>query len=115
MMAEWLMDLSPDVVLLALVGLAAVVVITLVGRRLSVTVGNVHAELTPNGGSSVRDAIDRIETKADQAVVRAEDAAMHAHTAARHAANALSRIEALESSPSVSTSIVVAPASEQPG
>jgi hypothetical protein len=107
--------ISPDVAVLAIVGLIAVVVIALLGRRLSLTVGNVHAELTPNGGSSVRDAIDRIEKKADQAVGRAEDAALHAHTAAQHAANALSRIEALESAPSVSTSIVVSPASEQPG
>jgi hypothetical protein len=93
-MAEWLMDLSPDVVLLALVGLAAVVVITLVGRRLSVTVGNVHAELTPNGGSSVRDAIDRIEAEVT-----------------RHG----ERLDKLEQTPSVATAIVVTPSPQEPG
>jgi hypothetical protein len=93
-MAEWLMDLSPDVVLLALVGLAAVVVIALLGRRLSVTVGNVHAELTPNGGSSVRDAIDRIEAEVT-----------------RHG----ERLDKLEQAPSVATAIVVTPSPQEPG
>lgn len=33
------------------------------GRSLKVDVGVIHAELKPNGGSSVRDAIDRIEAR----------------------------------------------------
>jgi hypothetical protein len=110
-----LKELDPNIVLLAAVGLLAVLVIAALGRRLSVTVGNVHAELTPNGGSSVRDAIDRIERKADKAVVRAEDAALHAHSAAQHAANALSRIEALETAPTATASIIVAPTPESAG
>jgi sulfur carrier protein ThiS len=114
-MMSALKELDPNIVLLAAVGLLAVLVIAALGRRLSVTVGNVHAELTPNGGSSVRDAIDRIERKADKAVVRAEDAALHAHSAAQHAASALSRIEALEAAPTASASVIVTSAPEPAG
>jgi hexokinase len=91
-MTDWLENLSPDVAVLATVGLAAVLVIAALGRRLSVTVGNVHAELTPNGGSSLRDAVNRIETKAD---------------------DALKRISALEAAPTAAplTAIVVQPSS----
>lgn len=56
-----LSDLSPDVALLALVGLIAVVVIAVLGRSLSIGVGNVHAELKPNGGSSAKDQIARVD------------------------------------------------------
>jgi hypothetical protein len=37
------------------------VVVALVGRRLEGDIGKIHFELRPNGGSTVRDAIDRIE------------------------------------------------------
>lgn len=91
-----LKDLDPNIVLLALVGLLAVLVIAVLGRRLSVTVGSVHAELTPNGGSSMRDAVNRIEAKAD---------------------DALKRIKALEQAPSAApvAAVVITPPTEQPG
>jgi hypothetical protein len=43
-------------VLLAAVVLLAVVVF---GRRLDASIGRVHFELKPNGGKTLRDAIDR--------------------------------------------------------
>ena len=76
-----------------IVGGVILLAVILLGRRIDVKVGSVHAQLTPNGGSSVRDAIDRIEDKADTAVTEAQnavsaaqDAATNAHFAARHAA-----------------------------
>lgn len=69
-MTRWLTQLDPNIVVLALIGLLAVIVIAVFGRKLSVHVGNVHAELSPNGGSTMRDAVDRIEAKADDALER---------------------------------------------
>lgn len=88
-----LKDLDPNIVLLALVGLVAVAVIAIAGRRLSVTVGNVHAELTPNGGSSMRDAIDRIE---------------------RDLTETRDRVAALEQARPTATAIVVQPPAPEP-
>ena len=45
----------------------------LLGRSISVQVGSIHAELKPNGGSSLRDAIDRVEAKADAALTQIAD------------------------------------------
>lgn len=90
-------------------GIVFLVVVAALGRRLDVRIGSVHAQLTPNGGSSVRDAIDRIETQAKSAVDRAETAALQATVAARHAAEALDRIEKLEQQRPSATAIVVQP------
>lgn len=94
-MNAYLQDISPDVAVLSLVGLVAVLVIALLGRRLSVSVGNVHAELTPNGGSSMRDAVNRIETT------------LRAH------GDRLAKLEQVP--PPSATAIVVNPPTEQPG
>lgn len=49
---------------IAAVGVIVVVLVALVmGRRVSIAFGRLHAELVPNGGASLRDAIDRIETR----------------------------------------------------
>lgn len=58
---------SPVLVVAALVVVLAIVVL---GRRLDVKIGNIHAQLTPNGGKSLRDAIDRVERKADNALAQ---------------------------------------------
>lgn len=50
---------STDILLL-LSG-AVIVAAVVAGRSLSVKIGNIHAELKPNGGKSTRDAIERIE------------------------------------------------------
>jgi len=80
-----------------------------IAKRVESTDALVRKELPPNGGTSLRDAIDRIEAKADNAVSRAEDAAHHAHFASQHAANALDRIERLEASKPNAIAIAVAP------
>lgn len=85
------------------------------GRSLKVDVMGVHAELKPNGGSSMRDAVDRIERKADSAVKRADIAATQATVAADKAAEALERIERLEQQRPSATAIVVNPPPEHGG
>jgi hypothetical protein len=92
-----------------IVGGVILLAIILLGRRIDVKVGNVHAQLTPNGGSTVRDAIDRIEKQANGARARAEDAATQATFAATRAAEALDRIERLEATRPAATAIVVTP------
>lgn len=95
---------SPLALILAAVILLAAV---LLGRRIDVRLGSVHAQLTPNGGKSMRDAIDRIETQATSAVTRAEIAATQATVAADKAAEALERIERLEQQRPLNAAIVV--------
>ena len=53
------------VVLVACIVVAGVILIgaILLGRSIKLDIMGVHAELKPNGGSSVRDAIDRIEIR----------------------------------------------------
>jgi len=98
---------SPAVVIGAVIIALAVIAF---GRRIDVKVGNVSAQLEPNGGRSLRDSVDRIEKKADRAVTRAEDAAKNAHFAAQSAAKALERIERIEQAASpTATAILVAP------
>lgn len=41
------------------------IVAVVLGRRIELKIGSIHAELRPNGGSSTRDAIDRMEHKLD--------------------------------------------------
>ena len=50
-------------VLLEMIGCTAAILfaVVLLGRKLSVKVGKLHAEFSPNGGSSMRDAVDRLE------------------------------------------------------
>lgn len=67
--------------------------IVIIGRSLTLSVGSVKAELRPNGGSSLRDAVDRVEAAANGAVTRAESAAYAASVAAGKAAEVLHRIE----------------------
>ena len=50
-------------VLVLLVGIAIVVVFY--ARNIRLSVGAVEAEFKPNGGSSLRDAINRLEEKVD--------------------------------------------------
>lgn len=83
-------------VLIIALGALLLLAVIVLGRRIEVQIGGLHAELKPNGGSSLRDAVDRVESKADRAVSRAEEAATAAHFAATSAAKALERIEALE-------------------
>jgi len=73
--------------------LILLLVIAVIGRDLSISVGSVKAELHPNGGSSLRDAVDRVEAAANGAVTRAESAAYAASVAAGKAAEVLHRIE----------------------
>lgn len=46
---------------LVLVGGVLLLAAILLGRRIDVRLGSVHAQLMPNSGSSLRDAVDRIE------------------------------------------------------
>lgn len=65
---------SPAVlVALVIAGLVVVLAVVILGRRLDVKVGSIHAELRPNGGSSLRDALDRVEEKADRALSEIAD------------------------------------------
>lgn len=81
-------------------------------RRIESTFDLVEHELKPNSGSSLRDAVDRIEIKADNAVGRAEEAASNSKDAAEHAAEALARIERLEKIAPAATAIIVNPAKD---
>jgi hypothetical protein len=65
-----------------------VVVALLMGRHLVVSVGSIKAELKPNGGSSMRDAIDRMEAATKVNAHRAEIAATSATLAAAKANDA---------------------------
>lgn len=76
--------------------------------RIEKTFELVHHELNPNNGGSVRDAIDRIETKSDDAATLASEAVRQASYAAKHSAEALARIERIEQGPRA-VAISVAP------
>lgn len=57
-------SLDPGVLMIAIICLAVVLVVCLVlGRRIDAKVGAIHFELNPNGGKTMRDAIDRLETE----------------------------------------------------
>lgn len=56
--------------LLLLVGGFVLLAAIVLGRRIDLRIGSMHAQLQPNGGSSLRDAVDRIEAKADDALDR---------------------------------------------
>lgn len=75
------------------------------GRSIKVELMGVKAELVPNGGSSLRDAVDRVERHASHAVVRAEAAADNAATAAEKAQICLERIERMERPQQISVDI----------
>ena len=61
------MDSFSDTVFVVLIGgVAAVLIVTiLLGRRIEAKIGSVHFELKPNGGRTLRDAIDRIEWRVE--------------------------------------------------
>ncbi len=42
---------------------ALLLAVVILGRRIELRIGSLHAELRPNGGSTLRDAIDRIEQR----------------------------------------------------
>lgn len=48
------------------------IVAVVLGRRIELKIGSLHAELRPNGGSSTRDAVDRVEAKVDAHAARME-------------------------------------------
>ena len=55
------------------VAIAVVLVAAIVlGRRINASVGRIHFEMRPNGGSSLRDAINRIEAAARTVEERVE-------------------------------------------
>lgn len=109
------------VVLVAIVsGVAIIIGALLLGRSLKVDVGIIHAELKPNGGHSFRDEMDkrfdRVERQATRAAARAEDAATQAYDVAHKLADALGRIDRLETTTQpVATAIVVTPPAEPTG
>lgn len=37
----------------------------LLGRRIDIKVGKIHAQVTPNGGHSMHDKVDQLNTKVD--------------------------------------------------
>lgn len=69
---------DPTILGLGLVLVAIVLVVCIVmGRRIEAKIGMVHFELKPNGGKTVRDAIDRHEKRLlglEKAVKRIEKA-----------------------------------------
>lgn len=63
-----LSDSTPDLVLAAgfLLVLASLAWVLFRGvKHIKLNVGNIQAELQPNGGSTIRDSLDRLETKVD--------------------------------------------------
>lgn len=57
-------NVDPSVLLVALLCAAVVLVVCIVmGRRIEAKIGMVHFELNPNGGKTMRDAINRIERR----------------------------------------------------
>lgn len=44
--------------------------VVLLGRKLSLKIGAVHAEFSPNGGSSAKDQLNRIEVTVSDHTVR---------------------------------------------
>jgi hypothetical protein len=80
-------------------GLILLAVVVL-GRKLSLKIGKLHAEFAPNGGSSMRDAIDRIEDIAAQHTDQI--AAVHG------------RLDKIEQQPAHATAVVVTPAMPAP-
>ena len=65
--------LATVVVIACIVATVVILVAALLlGRSLKLNIMGIHAELKPNGGSSVRDAVDRIEIVVRDAVKRIE-------------------------------------------
>lgn len=62
-------SLAAIVLALGIIGRAVLGVYRL-AKRVDETNALVHKELRPNGGSSLRDAINRVESKVDEAVDR---------------------------------------------
>lgn len=64
-------------VLLAVGGLlilaAGAVVVVRFARTVRIGIGNISAEFRNNGGSSLRDAVDRVEAKVDDLVATVRD------------------------------------------
>lgn len=60
---------------LILGGMALVVLLAalLLGRRLEASIGSVHLELKPNGGSSFRDVVDKRFDRVEKRLARLED------------------------------------------
>lgn len=52
---------------------AVAVAVVRFARSMKVSVGNISAEFRNNGGSSLRDAVDRVETKVDDLVATVRD------------------------------------------
>lgn len=91
------MDALANSPLAILVGGGLLLAVILLGRRIDVRLGSVHAQLRPNGGSSLRDAVDRIEAKADDAIERIE------------------RLEAAPQPPPVAVAVMNAPRTAEAG
>lgn len=91
------MDALANSPLAILVGGGLLLAVILLGRRIDVRLGSVHAQLRPNGGSSLRDAVDRIEAKADDAIERIE------------------RLEAVPQPPPVAVAVMNAPRAAEAG
>jgi hypothetical protein len=70
------------------------IVITLLGRHITLSIGGIKAELKPNGGASLRDVVDRVEMATRLSADKAEVAAALAEKAAERAHLTLVRIEA---------------------
>jgi hypothetical protein len=66
------MDLLTHPLVVVEIGIVAALValFALLGRRVDLRLGKLHAELRPNGGTSTRDVIDRIERKVDHTIER---------------------------------------------
>jgi hypothetical protein len=62
-----------NALLVGLILAAVVVVVALIlGRRLEASIGSVHVELKPNGGSSFRDVVDARCDKLDRRITQLE-------------------------------------------
>lgn len=59
------MEILTHPVVLGQSAIAAIVLVAVIltGRRITLKIGSVSAELQPNGGESLRDAINRIEDR----------------------------------------------------
>ncbi len=61
-MLDW-MKTADGVVTAVSVASTAVIIVGSYVRKISQIINNVHSQLIPNGGSSLRDAVNRVETK----------------------------------------------------
>jgi hypothetical protein len=59
------MSFTPNDVMFIVAGVVLVFAL-LMGRRIEAKIGKIHFELNPNGGKTLRDAVDRLEARIEK-------------------------------------------------